>query len=552
MTANPFLHKRTWAYALFWSWNLIFLAFMLLGFAPTILPEMITAVRAGTIPYPYVITASIIAAIPAFAVLIGLTALRQQPGKLLLLGYGVEGPLMLILAFRTFIVRDATAVVNILLAIGAVGALTLLWHLLDSRLDERGPLLKSSRLIGLTLLLGLGLYASLWLAFYALPASSFIAEAVQAFFRNFASFWRDLVNTWRDNVAMLPFLLIGGPLFLYSATLFVVMPLAVPLIYFQTWRHSVQALTPRYGRFRPLAGATAVLVAAIIIIGQASRQPQQAAFALLETPPATVAEAEALLAQEETIRAGLVNAYLAPQRYLSAAGEMNHVSEMYEYSLDFSPAQAARVQSWYETVAAPLLYQPVHTYNSPNRWDNRTLREEPQAAAQLYEQFFDEDILTGEREAIAQAARATWEPDQARANWQAVDEREVFLAQQEVTITEHDDWAEVTLFEAYENQTAQRQEVIYYFSLPESAVLTGVWLGNSPNRDERFAFRVAPRGAAQAVYQNEVRRRVDPALLEQIGPRQYRLRIFPIPPQSWRWDGEQNGSTLLVSRFTCG
>jgi len=82
-----------------------------------------------------------------------------------------------------------------------------------------------------------------------------------------------------------------------------------------------------------------------------------------------------------------------------------------------------------------------------------------------------------------------------------------------------------------------RQEVVYYFSLPESAVITGVWLGNSKNRDERDVYRVAPRGAAQAVYRNEVNRRFDPALVEQIGPRQYRLRIFPIEGGRAQWSG---------------
>jgi hypothetical protein len=70
---------------------------------------------------------------------------------------------------------------------------------------------------------------------------------------------------------------------------------------------------------------------------------------------------------------------------------------------------------------------------------------------------------------------------------------------------------------------------VYYFSLPESAVITGVWLGDSPDRNQRYEYTVAPRGAAQAVYRNEVRRNMDPALVEQIGPRQYRLRV----PGSW-------------------
>ena len=51
--------------------------------------------------------------------------------------------------------------------------------------------------------------------------------------------------------------------------------------------------------------------------------------------------------------------------------------------------------------------------------------------------------------------------------------------------------------------------------------------------DQRFAYQVSPRGAAQTVYNSQVRRTrpVDPALLEQVGPGQYRLRAFPVPPK---------------------
>jgi putative PEP-CTERM system integral membrane protein len=39
------------------------------------------------------------------------------------------------------------------------------------------------------------------------------------------------------------------------------------------------------------------------------------------------------------------------------------------------------------------------------------------------------------------------------------------------------------------------------------------------------------------VYQEQVQRRIDPALVEQIGPSQYRLRVFPIEPQRRTWNG---------------
>ena len=142
------------------------------------------------------------------------------------------------------------------------------------------------------------------------------------------------------------------------------------------------------------------------------------------------------------------------------------------------------------------------------------------------------------------AVRNTWSGDQALLAWQAVDDREILLTQQEVNIIEHGDWAEVELFEVYQNHTSTRQEVVYYFSLPETGVVTGVWLGNSPERDERFSFHVAPRGAAQQIYREQLRVNIDPALLEQIGPRQYRLRVFPIEPQIWRWDDKTRKSNV--------
>ena len=74
----------------------------------------------------------------------------------------------------------------------------------------------------------------------------------------------------------------------------------------------------------------------------------------------------------------------------------------------------------------------------------------------------------------------------AQAAWQAVDDREIHLNRQEITVTEHGDWADIELYAVYQNQTAQRQEVVYYFSLPESAVISGLWLGYRAGPHHRF------------------------------------------------------------------
>ena len=542
--AGRFLNRRKWAYGLFWSWNVIFLAFMFLGFAPTLLPEMMTAVRSNTVPANFLVYATILTIIPALAVVLGLTLLRRQPERLFALGYGVEGPLMLILAIRFFLVRQMTAAVAVLLVTAALGIVTYLWQLLDRRIDERGPVAAHLRLLGLTLLLVTGLYTCLWIAFYALPLGVLGVASIGDFLRNI---WRALVALdfrsieWR----MVPFSVLGMTLFVYSATLFILMPAAVSVLYGRAWWRSVQAVMVQYGRTRALALPAMVLALLALVSVPANRQPQHTAFALLEETPGSIEEAESLLQQEETIRRGLLNAYLAPQRYVSAAGEVRHVSEMYQSGLGLDEAAAARVQFAYEVVARPVLYQPVNPAPLTDwRWENRALRNEPRQAAELYRQFFDEPIVEGEKEAVVRAARSTWSIDQAVTAWQAVDDREIWLARQEVTVTEHGDWAEVELYEVYQNQTAQRQEVVYYFTLPESAVISGVWLGNSDDRDQRFVYHVAPRGAAQETYQRQVQRNIDPALVEQIGPSQYRLRAFPIEPQQWRWDESNSRSSL--------
>lgn len=522
-----------WASFLFWSWNLIFLTFMVLGFAPTILPELRAAIATKMIPPTFLLYAGLLTLIPAVAVLVGLLLRRRSPWQLLALGYGVEAPLMLLLALRFFIVRQATPVVTLLLVAAGLGILAFLGQLLDRRIDERSPALSVLRLLGLTLLLLTGLYASIWIAFYVVPlvaqAGTFLSEMVGGVVNSIRHLrWSEVV--WRQ----VPFTVLGLILLVYSATLFVVMPLAAAIFYTGAWQRALRHTWRRSGR----ALALGVTVTTVSLFGflfvLANRQPQQEAFSLLEHPPSSDAEAQALLEREDEIRAGLLNSYLAPMRYVSAMGEAQHISRLYEWGLGISAQEAQEVRELYEVVARPLLYEPVTPLSPAEAASgDRRLRREPLEAATLYQEFFDQPITEGEHDAVVEAVRSTWSADQAFRGWQAVDDREVLLTRQEVTVSEAGDWATVELYEVYQNQTAQRREVVYYFSLPESAVVTGLSLGNSADRESRFSFHVAPRGAAQATYRNEIRRNVDPALLEQIGPSQYRLRIFPVEPQRW-------------------
>jgi len=544
--------RERWASGLFWSWNVIFLAFMIFGFAPRVLPEVYLEVRSGIIPGAYLVYALVLACIPLAAVILGLTVLRRAPARLFALGYVIEGPLMLMLAIRFFLIRQATPSLIYLMVVAGLGMAAFFWQVIDPEIERRGALASYLRLFGLTLMVLTSLYAALWISFYAVPLA---VEALLWLGRTLVNFGEFLRNLWTniraffrdgltwDVLSWVPFTILGLALVLYTATLFVLTPIAVPLLSVKAWWRNLKALVSQKGWALPVG----LVLVAVLISGTlfvlSNIQPQLQAFALLEEPPKSSQQAEKLLKKQETIRAGLLNAYLAPFRYISAVGEVRHVSIIYENTFNIKWESAFAIQRLYEGVARPLLYDPVQHQDADKWYDNRALSEEPAQAARLYQRFFDEAIVDGERETIVRAARTTWDGEQAEAAVQALDEREVHLVRQEINIQENGDWAQVELYEVYQNQTPTEQEVIYYFNLPESAVITGVWLGDTPSREGRFNFRVAPRGAAQTIYREETERIIDPALVEQIGPRQYRLRAYPVPPQTLRWD---DNNTRLV------
>lgn len=521
-----------WAGALFWFWNIIFMAFMFLGFGPVLIPALVVSVQTGVIGWQVLAYAVVLALIPAITMIIGFFRLRGENRRLLALGYVVEGPLMLMLAVRFFAVRQSSTGLNFLMIVAGLGMAAFLWRILDTRPSDHPFPLEAARLFGLSLMALVSLYAAAWIGFYALPGAHYLLEFIRSLADSMRYFFGDMASLLR-NLIWAPFYLIGFVLVIFTAALFILAPAAVPILSLSAWAKSVKSLLKHHLGWTAVAFSSLASLGVVILFIFANRQPQIKIFSLLQSPPQTPAAAQALLQQSDAIRSGLLNAYLAPFRYIGSVGEINHVSEMYKNAFHVSEQTAKKIQGAYEWVARPLLYQPYEATGSGNFAANQprfAFEREPAQAARLYQRVFDQTIVEGERSVILAAARSTWSNVQAESALQTLDERQVHLDRQEITVQEHGDWAEIELYEVYRNTTADRQEVIYYFSLPESAVITGVWLGDSPDRASRHAYIVAPRGAAQAVYREQVRRSMDPALIEQIGPRQYRLRIFPVPP----------------------
>ena len=533
----------------FWLWNSCFLLLVYAGMLPLVGWGLFLAVFEGTIPLDLFLTLCYLLLIPTACTFLAATKLNNQPRKLLFLFYGVEAPLFILCLLRLFLMRELTAASNMVMGTVTIAVAAFAYYLFYGSLSTKnlpiiasvtknieneaiknkdienkdvimigGLRLRREYLAWLQLsshtLMGLiGVYAAAILLFYALP----LGWNCLIFFFGFT--W---VSSLGYLVTHLPSDIFLDVIFLvliiFSATLFVIMPSVYGVLYAYTGWLGWQDFVKGYGQKKGQIGAIATLTAWLVIFLTLQQQPQIKAFNLLEKPVINPNSRQELVKQADPIRQGLLNSYLLSYRYLSTDTENNHIAAMYKGAFHLPEEATFFIQAAYNQLLATFLYQGDRT--------------DIQQAEKLYGQFFDSNIQKAEASAIGKAVQATWNREEAKAGLLNVNQQKVWLKKQAVNITEQSDWAEVEIYEMYENQTPNLQEVFYAFSLPESAVITGLWLGDTDDRAKRFPYQVSPRGAAQQVYNEQVQERVDPALLEQVGTRQYRLRAFPIPVRS--------------------
>lgn len=519
-------------HTIFWGWNSLFLMVVYLGFLPLIGVPLIAALATGQVPFPFVVPLVGFLAVPPVCTLVGLLKLRKHPKKLMRLFYSVEAPIMALCILRMFVLRELTPASTLMVVGGAI-ALTAITLELSLGYAAYSKPIARLQMVAHTVVLLMGVYVGSVLLFYTVPL---LWELLVAFLRFewVGAIAQQLYWSWemyepRGLIDFLGFMITGGlqsllllgifALFGFSATLFVGLPYALVVTFAQSWARIRHAFGQQFGHWQAWATTGTVVLAMGGLFWLTSPQPQTQAFALLSQPPQTPAARQALVQKSPQIRRGLLNAYLMQYRYISAWQSANNLKVWYPNVFPLTADQAALFQRWHNTLLSPFLYQGDRT--------------DPETAADLYAEFFDAPIQKAESEAIQHALQSTVERDSVEASLLNISDRVVALTKQEVTVQPQGDWATVTLYERYENATDEDQEIVYQFSLPESAVFTGLWLGEE-GLAERYRFVVSPRGAAQQVYKQEIERAEftraeDPALLEQVGPQQYRLRVFPIP-----------------------
>ena len=513
------LLTNTVFHSIFWIWNLLFLAVVYLGILPYVGIPLIEATFDGDIPVDFFLTLFALIAVPTVCTFIGAKYFIKQPKALMRLFYGVEAPFFTWCLVRLFLIRELTLASALVLGtlFICIAAFTVE---LFAGYQYNNKAFNWLQMIAHTLMLFMGIYLGTVLLFYAIPVAASIIGWIGSFiiwffsFQWLAGFWEALTHggslLWFSFWGSLFLLLFG-----FTATLFLGMPFAVTSLYVNSGQRVLRVFAQQYGKTRAIFGGVTVVSLWIILLFSFNQQPQVKAFELLEQVPQNRQE---LLASSDIIRQGLVNANLYPYRYLSTIEDNNHIYAIYN-NLGLPKSTSLFLQDRYNQLLSPFLYEGS--------------RKDVQKSAQLYAEFFDVPLQKAERKSVRHALQSTSIVDQAKAGLLNIDQKKVWLEKQEVKIDPHGDWADIEIHEVYQNKTNDVEEILYYFSLPETAAITGLWLGESNNLDQRFPFQVSPRGAAQEVYNSQVQRTrpIDPALLEQVGPGQYRLRAFPVPPQ---------------------
>lgn len=507
---------------LFWGWNLSFLAVVCFGLGPTVLGPVAVAIGVGLVPWHIGAFGLVLLLIPPLGMALGAWKLRTDPGRLVSLFYGVQAPLMLLCLIRLFAVQVLTAPTALALGVAIVGTGTLLRTLLHGP-DERSSPVLVARLAGASLWAVACLWTSALVALYAVPVSLLGGWAL------LEGVGQALMHPWDllTNPGILLLVGVWGVFAAFTLVVMVVYPVAMVGIGLRAWQVVHRRARDRIG-IGPALGVSiasgGALIAAFVVAGQ---QPQAAAFERLAVT--TDADRHRALLASAPIRDGLLSARLAPERTFEGDPTGQHIADLWEEALGLrEPARLAWVGLMW-----PFVYHTIGegwTYDADSRGWSGTPAD-VQTASRAYAAFFDAPIEIAERDALLHAARQTWSFEAAHAGLLDVGGRKVRLAGQEVTVAPHGDLATITIHDTYRNQGWDPQEVLVAFSLPESAAVTGLWLGTTPDRAEAFTHVLAPRGAAQEVYESEVTVRRDPALLEAVGPGQYRLRAFPVAPR---------------------
>lgn len=495
MRAVPFL-KFLVALLLFWGWNTAFGTFSLMS--------MYLLFGAG-IPLDFTLALALVAAVPLISMVLAIRNLRDPEWQLRWL-FGVEAPLVLLAVLRIGLVREMTVAGSVWFLMLGLGLGFYTIHLRRGLAASTGIALVQTA--GAGVLAVVGGAVAIMLGLVLVPTTSGILEAVVSIPSEV------LRNVALQDLRLFPMMVATLGLFSVTGINLVLMPVSAAVLYVGA---SMRLLREATGRFALGAPLVAMLGAGGVVGTLAWADGQKEHLYVPEfVDPSGDSERLVLMEAEERIRRALVDQSLASYRYLGGTDDSDFVQVLWRKEFG---VESSWPQDTFNLLIHPLLYEG--TLN----------RSEAEKARAFYGQLFDQPFDKAEREAFRVSMNATWDRSSAKAGLSDIDKKTVHLEKQSLSWVEQNSLAVVTLDEVYANTSDMVQEVHLSFTMPESAAFTGLWLSDDAAQPEKFPAVLAPRGAAQATYDRIRERGSDPAILEQVGPRQYRLRVFPIPVQ---------------------
>jgi len=539
------------ATAFFVIWQIAFIVVSIFGVMPYLLPELWISYKHYDMPFYYFSLSVILVTLPlvCLGVIIWLaTGKKQNRNKLLLkFFYGFELPTLILLVLYLVNLRDYGAGmywVTICMVIALATWCFMVFYqraknTTDSVLFANRPIATA----GSTIMFAVGLFVSITALLFAIPLAMFVLKRAMMALNEidsmvFSQIWHEIttinLKALLSTILATPFVLVMGAMAVLafaSMAFLIVFPFVLAYLY-------IGQFITRFKQSATFANAALALVLIVVLTGvhfSINQQPQVKAFALLETPPTTIDERKALVEHSELIRDGLVNAYLARYRYFSSTESAQILTAMYADAFSVDSIAVTYPQQILNLFLQPILYQG----------DNRA---DPQIAAKLYEEYFDAPIQKAELDEIWRTLKHNHlSSRQNAAGLLDVSEKSVYLEKRTINITTEQEIATVRITQKMVNKELGHREAVMHFSLPQHAVITGVWLSNNETDLEQHEPLVAPRGAAQMVYNQQVSRRIDPALLEKVGPELYRLRVYPITSATRSDRNITDGSPMYVT-----
>ena len=441
-------------HALFWPWNLAFIALISFGYVPLALIDLVADAAAGLAPWDFVLGSFVLVLVPILSTVFALRSLRRRPADLALLFFGAELPVFFFVLARLFGFQDLTGaawVVVASLVTGGLAALVLV--LLDERVTAF-PRIGLALHAGLATVAVVGSYVGVILGLWALPT---LGKGVVGFFVAVGGIVRD-ISIGGVGAALVSFF----PLLWFALTLVVVLllPLVTPVLWVGMLSRSTAAKAQQHG-----AGVVAVCtVAPVVIVAVAfvaTLAPPHAEMVDRIAAAHDDASRQALLDDRNAISAALVDAHLARHRTFS--------------SLDAVDARNAWAHEWNEFVPTPVA-ETIGNFAAglarPFIFQGTTA--DIAAAGQLHRDFFGTHLERAHAKAVQQALSATWSREQRYAGFINEGQRRVRLVRQDVSAKSAGGVATVEVHDEWSNLTLADEEVALVFELPESAALTGL------------------------------------------------------------------------------